>query len=155
MASVGLSLGVPLTAVPSVAATAQRAAAVPGEPVLPPAARAVPRATQILNAGTTGFLWAQESDDRLLWTDHATGTTTALAERLPAPVAYDINRRTDGGTVAEMPVTGLPAGAHEITVEDGDARSIMLVGRGPPQLTRTATNGGSTEWWSPVRRARR
>ena len=66
VASVGLSLGVPLTAVPSVAATARRAAAVPGELVLPPAARAVPRATQILNAGTTGFLWAQESDDRLL-----------------------------------------------------------------------------------------
>ncbi|MFF0719023.1 FlgD immunoglobulin-like domain containing protein [Micromonospora sp. NPDC003816] len=59
------------------------------ELVLPAEARAIPRATRILNAGDTGFLWAQEGDDRLLWTVYANGTTTALDQRLPAPVQYD------------------------------------------------------------------
>ncbi|MFF3562059.1 FG-GAP repeat domain-containing protein [Streptomyces sp. NPDC002574] len=60
--------------------------------VLPAAARAVPRATQILDAGTTGFLFVEEDDNRLLWTDYRTGTTSALPETVPAP-DYDI----DGG----------------------------------------------------------
>ncbi|WP_037900866.1 MULTISPECIES: hypothetical protein [Streptomyces] len=86
-----LSLGLPLAAVPSSAAAAPPSAAAADEVVLPAAARAVPRATQILNAGTSGFLWAQEGDDRLLWTDYATGTTTALEKRLDVPVRYDID----------------------------------------------------------------
>lgn len=200
-----LSLSIPLvTATPSQAAPAPFAASADGELVLPAAPRAVPRATQILNAGTTGFLWAQEGDDRLLWTEYATGTTTALEQRLDVPVQYDIDsgyfqraasfqtgyygdgsdtvalyseedhqvtlfqgagtsggtrvvpvpeyhtyqgtfgdtvvtrhnsggpdayhlwRAQDGGGVAETPVTGLPDGAGSITVEDGDARSVIL-----------------------------
>ncbi|GAA2844180.1 hypothetical protein Acy02nite_69050 [Actinoplanes cyaneus] len=60
-----------------------------GEVVVPAAARAVPRATQVLNAGQTGFLWIQEGDDRLLWTEYASGTTTELPQRLSATVEYD------------------------------------------------------------------
>ncbi|SNX62671.1 VCBS repeat protein [Streptomyces sp. TLI_55] len=188
-----LTLSLPLAALPSpsVAATA-------GEIVVPAAARAVPRATQILNAGTSGFLWTQEGDDRFLWTDYASGATTALEQRLDVPVQYDIDngsyqsspsfgtgyygrgsdtvalysdeddqvtllkgggstvvpvseyddylgtfgdtvvtaskstgalrlrRVQDGGAVAETPVTGLPEGQRSFTVEDGDARSVIL-----------------------------
>ena len=81
-----LTLGLPLATLPSPAF-----ATVAGEVVVDAAARAVPRATQILDAGTSGFLWAQEGDDRLLWTDYASGTTTALEQRLDAPLAYDID----------------------------------------------------------------
>ncbi|MGW1712151.1 FG-GAP-like repeat-containing protein [Streptomyces sp. NPDC002156] len=202
--AVALSLGLPLSALPASAAPSAVAAA--GELVLPAAPRAVPRATQILNAGASGFLWAQEGDDRLLWTSYATGATTALEQRLPAPIAYDIDtgffqeyasfhpgwygdgsdtvalyseedgqvtllqgdgtsggravvpvpeghayegtfgstvltstsgvngnpnayqlwRVQDGGGVTETLVTGLPDGAYDIEVEDGDARSVVL-----------------------------
>lgn len=200
-----LALSFPLAAVPSSAVAAPRSPAA-GESVLPAAPRAVPRATQILNAGTSGFLWAQEGDDRLLWTDYATGTTTALEQRLDVPVQYDIDdgyfqeaasfqpgyygdgsdtvalyseedaqvtllkgagdsggstvvpvpeghtyqgtfggtvltstsgvsgnpdayqlwRVQDGSGVGQMPVTGLPDGASNVVVEDGDARSVIL-----------------------------
>ncbi|MGW4540512.1 FG-GAP-like repeat-containing protein [Streptomyces chartreusis] len=200
-----LALSLPLVAVPSSAAAAPQAATAAGEFVLPAAPRAVPRATQILNAGTSGFLWAQEGDDRLLWTDYATGTTTALEQRLDGLVQYDIDsgyfrdtsfqagnyghgsdtvalyseedaqvtllqgagtsggttvvpvpeyhtyrgtfgntvltstsgfngnpnayqmwRVEDGGGIEQTPVTGLPDGAGNIVVEDGDARSVIL-----------------------------
>lgn len=201
-----LTLSLPLAAVPSSAAAAPQAAAAAGDLLLPAAPRAVPRATQILNAGTTGFLWAQEGDDRLLWTDYATGTTTALEQRLDVPVQYDIDsgyfqeaasfkpgyygdgsdtvalyseedsrvtllqgagtsggtavvpvpehhtyqgtfgstvltstsgvngnpnayqmwRVQDGGGVVQTPVTGLPDGASNVVVEDGDARSVIV-----------------------------
>ncbi|MGX1566199.1 FG-GAP-like repeat-containing protein [Streptomyces sp. NPDC055506] len=85
-----LTLSIPLAAAPYSAAAAPQPADA-GEFVLPAAPRAVPRATQILNAGTSGFLWAQEGDDRLLWTEYATGTTTALEQRLDVPVQYDID----------------------------------------------------------------
>ncbi|MEU6090962.1 FG-GAP-like repeat-containing protein [Streptomyces sp. NPDC047085] len=171
--------------------------------MLPAAPRAVPRATQILNAGNSGFLWVEEGDDRYLWTDYATGTTTALEQRLDVPVQYDIDsgsyqeaaffqpgyyghgsdtvalyskdddqvtllkvasgatavvpipdeyhsyqgtfgdtvltstgggmpdayqlwRVQDGGGVAETPVTGLPEGAADVVVQDGDARSVIV-----------------------------
>ncbi|MFF0477189.1 FG-GAP-like repeat-containing protein [Streptomyces sp. NPDC004284] len=54
-------------------------------------ARYVPRATIVLNAGETGFLTAQEGDDRLRWTDYATGATTVLDHRLPKPLSYDVD----------------------------------------------------------------
>ncbi|MFJ1972526.1 FG-GAP-like repeat-containing protein [Streptomyces sp. NPDC087903] len=200
-----LTLSLPLAAVPSTAVAAPQAPAA-GEFVLPAAPRAVPRATQILNAGTSGFLWAQEGDDRLLWTDYVTGTTAALDQRLDVPVEYDIEsgyfgaaasfrpgyygdgsdtvalysqedaqvtllqgagatggagvvpvpehqtyqgtfgstvltstsgdngnpnayrlwRVQDGGGVVQTPVTGLPDGASDVVVEDGDARSVIL-----------------------------
>ncbi|MER7179341.1 FG-GAP-like repeat-containing protein [Streptomyces hyaluromycini] len=196
-----LTLSLPLAALPAPAF-----ATVAGEAVLDAAPRAVPRATQILDAGTSGFLWAQEGDDRLLWTDYGTGTTTALEQRLDAPVQYDVDsgyfthaasfktgyygdgsdtvalysaadgrvtllkgagtsggttvvpvpegdtyqgtfgdtvltstgdtdgnpnayrlwRVQDGGEAASTPVTGLPDGAGDIQVEDGDARSVIL-----------------------------
>ncbi len=213
--AVALGLGIILTAAPSTAApaaTGLRAAATPGEFVLPAAPRAVPRAVQILNAGTTGFLWAQEGEDRLLWTNYAAGTATALGQRLPAPVSYDVDSgyfgnaasfhpgwygtgsdtvaiysggasphvslqdgasggsrdvplpaghsyrgtfgdtvltrtgdnggpqayhlwRADAGGVTSKPVTGIPAGADEVEVDNGDARSVIL---------RYKTAGGST-----------
>ncbi|MEU3454259.1 FlgD immunoglobulin-like domain containing protein [Micromonospora sp. NPDC006766] len=180
-----------LTALPSPAGAALPE---PAELVLPAAPRAVPRATQILNAGSTGFLWAQEGDDRLLWTEYATGAATPLQQRLPAPVTYDVDygyfrtaasfepgwygagsdtvafysaepsphvtltqgasggrdvplpegqsylgtfgdtmlTRTNGAAFhllragADTPVTGFPADATEVTVEDGDARSVIF-----------------------------
>ncbi|MFF8474590.1 FG-GAP-like repeat-containing protein [Streptomyces sp. NPDC015414] len=198
-----LTLSLPLAAVPYPAAAAPQPAA---DLVLPAAARAVPRTTQILNAGTSGFLWAQEGDDRLLWTEYATGATTALEQGLDVPVQYDIDdgsfraaasfqpgyygdgsdtvalysedddqvtllqgagtsggaavvpvpeghtyrgtfgdtvltstgvvngnpsayqtwRVRDGGEVVQTPVTGLPDGAFDVVVEDGDARSVIL-----------------------------
>jgi hypothetical protein len=201
-----LTLSLPLAALPHSAAAAPQPTPAAGEFVLPAAARAVPRATQILNAGTSGFLWAQEGDDRLLWTEYTTGTTTALEQRLDVPVQYDIDsgyfregasfqpgyygdgsdtvalyskddahvtllrgagtsggtavvpvpeghtyrgtfgdtvltstsgvdgnpnayqlsRVRDGGDVVRTPVQGLPDGASDVVVEDGDARSVIV-----------------------------
>ncbi|MFJ2911749.1 FG-GAP-like repeat-containing protein [Streptomyces sp. NPDC087228] len=59
--------------------------------VISPGARFVPRATIVLNAGETGFLTAQEGDDRLRWIDYTTGATTLLDHRLPEPLAYDVD----------------------------------------------------------------
>ncbi|MFI0241545.1 FG-GAP-like repeat-containing protein [Streptomyces sp. NPDC016845] len=73
-------------ATPAVAATAS------ADPVvISPGARYVPRATIVLNAGETGFLTAQEGDDRLRWIDYATGAATVLDHRLPEPLAYDVD----------------------------------------------------------------
>lgn len=86
--ALGLAIGTPiLDSSPAAAVGSSQ------ELVVPAAARAVPRATEILDAGSTGFLWAQEGDDRLLWTDYTSGATTALSTRLPSPVTYD----TDSG----------------------------------------------------------
>ncbi|MFD5325431.1 FlgD immunoglobulin-like domain containing protein [Streptomyces sp. NPDC127092] len=59
--------------------------------VVPAGARFVPRATLVLNAGQTGFLTAQEGDDRLRWIDYATGATTILDQRLPKKPVYDVD----------------------------------------------------------------
>lgn len=96
-AALGLSMALAATP-PSASAAPQAAGVTAGELVLPAAPRAVPRFTQLLNAGNTGFLWAQEGDDRFLWTDYATGTTTALEQGLDAPIQYDIE---DGSTFNE------------------------------------------------------
>ncbi|MGV9315473.1 FG-GAP-like repeat-containing protein, partial [Streptomyces sp. NPDC003691] len=56
-----------------------------------PGARYVPRATVVLNAGETGFLTAQEGDDRLRWIDYSTGAATVLDDRLPQPLRYDVD----------------------------------------------------------------
>ncbi|MFJ8821405.1 FG-GAP-like repeat-containing protein [Streptomyces sp. NPDC102467] len=77
------------TAGPALAA----AAAASADPVvISPGARFVPRATIVLNAGETGFLTAQEGDDRLRWIDYASGATTVLDHRLPKPLDYDVDR---------------------------------------------------------------
>ncbi|NEC84770.1 FG-GAP-like repeat-containing protein [Streptomyces sp. SID12501] len=98
-----LSLGLPLSAVPASAVpAAPSAVAAAGELVLPAAQRAVPRATWILNAGVSGFLWAQEDDNRLLWTDYATGATTGLEQRLP----FTIHRSDIGsGSYNDQPAS--------------------------------------------------
>lgn len=57
--------------------------------VVSPGARFVPRATSVLNAGVTGFLTAREGDDRVRWTDYASGAATVLPDRLPKPLEYD------------------------------------------------------------------
>lgn len=77
------------TAAGAAAAEAPGASADPV--VISPGARFVPRATIVLNAGETGFLTAQEGDDRLRWIDYATGATTVLDHRLPKPLAYDVD----------------------------------------------------------------
>lgn len=59
--------------------------------VISPGARFVPRATIVLNAGETGFLTAQEGDDRLRWIDYGTGATTTLDHRLSEPLAYNVD----------------------------------------------------------------
>ncbi|MDF6043405.1 FG-GAP-like repeat-containing protein [Streptomyces sp. JH14] len=66
--------------------------------VVKPGARFVPRATRVLNAGETGFLTAQEGDDRLRWIDYATGAATVLADRLPKPLEYDVEAGRPVGT---------------------------------------------------------
>ncbi|MFE0519112.1 FG-GAP-like repeat-containing protein [Streptomyces sp. NPDC058954] len=93
-----LAVGFPLGYTPAVAAPAAPTVSAQGL-VLPAAARAVPRFTRILNAGTSGFLWAQEGDDRFLWTDYATGTTTAIEQHMPVPLQYNID---DGSTIGDL-----------------------------------------------------
>ncbi|MFJ9733524.1 FG-GAP-like repeat-containing protein [Streptomyces sp. NPDC101171] len=97
-----LSLGLRFAQTPAVAVPAAPTASAQGV-VLPAAARAVPRFTRILNAGTSGFLWAQEDDDRFLWTDYATGTTTALEQRMPVPLQYDVDDGSYRGDVSFRP----------------------------------------------------
>ncbi|MEU6395194.1 FG-GAP-like repeat-containing protein [Streptomyces sp. NPDC046939] len=71
---------------------ASPAAAASADPVVVSAGdRFVPRATIVLNAGKTGFLTAQEGDDRLRWIDYATGAATVLEHRLPKPLSYDVD----------------------------------------------------------------
>ncbi|MEU9947157.1 FG-GAP-like repeat-containing protein [Streptomyces sp. NPDC047939] len=65
--------------------------AAPDVTVLPAAPRFSPRATSILNAGETGYLLAQEGDDRLLWIDYATGSASPLAVTLPEIPRYDFD----------------------------------------------------------------
>ncbi|MFI9374778.1 FG-GAP-like repeat-containing protein [Streptomyces parvulus] len=90
------ALTVALAVTAGVGATTGTAVAAPAgttaEPVvISPGARFVPRATLVLNAGETGFLTAQEGDDRLRWTDYATGAVTVLDHRLPKPLSYDVD----------------------------------------------------------------
>ncbi|WP_210585200.1 FG-GAP-like repeat-containing protein [Streptomyces sp. GESEQ-35] len=121
-----LTLSLPLVALPSAAAAAPQSAAVAGESVLPAAPRAVPRATQILTAGTSGFLWVQEGDDRLLWTDYATGATTALEQRLDVPVQYDI----DSGyfvSAASFKTGYYGAGSDTVALYSEEAAQVTLL----------------------------
>lgn len=109
---------VTLAAVPATAAEAPTGAAVvraaAAETVLPATQRRIPRGTRILEAGTTGLLLAQEGDDRLLWIDYATGTTTALATRLASKPVYDV----DNGSFTQAPFSFEPGyyGAGSDTV---------------------------------------
>ncbi|MET7860707.1 FG-GAP-like repeat-containing protein [Streptomyces sp. NPDC005318] len=80
--------------------------------VVKPGARFVPRATRVLNAGETGFLTAQEGDDRLRWIDYATGTATVLADRLPKPLEYDVEA---GRPVGNWP-TGFGHGSDTVAI---------------------------------------
>ena len=91
-----IALTVTLAVTAGIGTTAGTAAAetrsVAADPVvISPGARFVPRATIVLNSGETGFLTAQEGDDRLRWIDYATGATTVLDHRLPEPLAYDVD----------------------------------------------------------------
>ncbi|MFJ8658431.1 FG-GAP-like repeat-containing protein [Streptomyces sp. NPDC093795] len=92
--AVALALTAALGATGLTAATTGPAAATTSGDavVVSPGARFVPRATIVLNAGETGFLTAQEGDDRVRWIDYATGATTVLDHRLPKPLAYDVDQ---------------------------------------------------------------
>ncbi|MFE1441906.1 FG-GAP-like repeat-containing protein [Streptomyces sp. NPDC058739] len=127
--SLGLSLSVlPLSA--TGAPEAGEAAAVAEELVLPAAPRSVPRFTRILNAGTSGFLWAQEGDARFLWSDYATGATTALEQSLDVPIKYSV----DHGTVlTELSFAKGHYGKGSDTVafySEEDAQVTLLQGAG-------------------------
>ncbi|MFE9706104.1 FG-GAP-like repeat-containing protein [Streptomyces sp. NPDC005930] len=88
--AVTAGIGTATLGTPAVAAAGTTAAS--ADPVVvSPGARFVPRATVVLNSGETGFLTAQEGDDRLRWIDYATGATTVLDHRLPKPLAYDVD----------------------------------------------------------------
>ncbi|MFF5923013.1 FG-GAP-like repeat-containing protein [Streptomyces flavochromogenes] len=90
-----IALTVSLAVTAGVGATVGAVADTPGATgdavVVSPGARYVPRATIVLNAGETGFLTAQEGDDRLRWIDYATGDATVLDHRLPKPLSYDVD----------------------------------------------------------------
>ncbi|MEV2243838.1 FG-GAP-like repeat-containing protein [Streptomyces sp. NPDC049970] len=91
-----VSLAVTLVVTSGIGTAAGAAAADPvgtsADPVvISPGARFVPRATIVLNAGETGFLTAQEGDDRLRWIDYDTGATAVLENRLPEPLTYDVD----------------------------------------------------------------
>ncbi|MCG7527487.1 FG-GAP-like repeat-containing protein [Streptomyces sp. OfavH-34-F] len=99
--------------------------------VVKPGARFVPRQTRVLNAGETGFLTAREGDDRLRWTDYASGAETVLDERLPKPLEYDPEAvRTRG----DWP-TGFGQGSDTVAVyADGPSPHVTLrqrAGEGP------------------------
>ncbi|MFF9866690.1 FlgD immunoglobulin-like domain containing protein [Streptomyces sp. NPDC013953] len=94
--------GSAVTALPATAAEASDVT------VLPPAPRFAPRGTSILNAGETGYLLAQEGDDRLLWIDYATGSATPLTTRLPEKPRFDI----DSGSWDRWQRLPIADGAH-------------------------------------------
>ncbi len=89
-ARIALMVTLAMTAGASAMATGTAVADTAAETVIvKPGARFVPRATSVLNAGDTGFLTAREGDDRLRWTDYASGTETVLPDRLPKAPEYD------------------------------------------------------------------
>ncbi|MFI0825865.1 FG-GAP-like repeat-containing protein [Streptomyces roseolus] len=88
-ATLALALATLTAAASGITAPPAFADSAPNVTVLPAAPRFSPRATSILNAGETGYLLAQEGDDRLLWVDYATGSATPLAVTLPEKPVYD------------------------------------------------------------------
>ncbi|MEU5138454.1 FG-GAP-like repeat-containing protein [Streptomyces sp. NPDC021139] len=115
--------------------------------VVSPGARFVPRATLVLNAGETGFLTAQEGDDRLRWIDYATGATTVLDHRLPEPLAYDVDDfrfdryPADFGHGSDTVALYAPSPAPHVTLQqragDGPTATIPV----PEGQTYVATYG--------------
>ncbi|WP_327245236.1 FG-GAP-like repeat-containing protein [Streptomyces sp. NBC_01320] len=100
--------------------------------VVNPGARFVPRATRVLNAGETGFLTAQEGDDRLRWIDYATGAATVLADRLPKPLEYDIE--------AGRPLGNWPSGFGH----GSDTVAVYSESPSPHVTLQQRAGGGST-----------
>ncbi|MFJ5937165.1 FG-GAP-like repeat-containing protein [Streptomyces sp. NPDC093071] len=88
-AALALALAALTAAASGITAPSAFADSAPDVTVLPAAPRFSPRATSILNAGETGYLLAQEDDDRLLWIDYATGSAAPLAVTLPEKPRYD------------------------------------------------------------------
>lgn len=87
--SAALALATLTAAASGITAPPALADPAPNVTVLPAAPRFSPRATSILNAGETGYLLAQEGDNRLLWIDYATGSESPLAVTLPEIPRYD------------------------------------------------------------------
>ncbi|MEW2297219.1 FG-GAP-like repeat-containing protein [Streptomyces sp. NPDC006743] len=115
--------------------------------VVSPGARFVPRATVVLNAGRTGFLTAQEGDDRLRWTDYATGATTVLAHRLPEPLDYDVDefrftrRPGDFGHGSDTVALYAETPAPHVTLQQGAGGGPTTTVALPEGQTYVATYG--------------
>lgn len=91
-AAIALALATLTASTSGIVAPSAFADSAPNVTVLPAAPRFSPRATSILNAGETGYLLAQEGDNRLLWIDYATGSASPLAVTLPGAPRYDFER---------------------------------------------------------------
>ncbi|MGW3656469.1 FG-GAP-like repeat-containing protein [Streptomyces sp. NPDC005151] len=84
----------PLTAPAAAAETPQGSGS---EVVVPAGARYLPRTENLRAAGETGYLHTQEGTSGMLWTDYATGTTTAVT---------DLAGSANAGLFARQPATG-------------------------------------------------
>ncbi|WP_031085147.1 FG-GAP-like repeat-containing protein [Streptomyces sp. NRRL S-1831] len=133
--TVTLAVTAGLGAATGTAAAAPAASAASADPVVvSPGARFVPRATLVLNAGETGFLTAQEGDDRLRWIDYATGAATVLDHRLPEPLAYDVDDRRfdrhpgDFGHGSDTVALYAPSPAPHVTLQQraGDGAKVTV-----------------------------
>ncbi|MEU1436990.1 FG-GAP-like repeat-containing protein [Streptomyces sp. NPDC005786] len=130
---IALLVALAITAGTSAATTGTAVADTSGETVVVhPGARFVPRATHVLNAGETGFLTAQEGDDRLRWIDYDSGAATVLADRLPKPLEYD-------------PEEGRPRGDWPTGFGHGsDTVAVYAAGPSPHVTLQQRAGGGAT-----------
>ncbi|WP_432098362.1 FG-GAP-like repeat-containing protein [Streptomyces sp. WAC 04229] len=160
--TLAVTAGIGTTAVGTAAAAPTGTTAASAEPVVvSPGARFVPRATVVLNTGETGFLTAQEGDDRLRWIDYATGATTVLDRRLPEPLAHDVDdfrfaeHPGDFGHGSDTVALYAPTPSPHVTLQQraGDGATVTIpipdgqtyvATYGDTVITRTGTENSAT-----------
>ncbi|MEU2244254.1 FG-GAP-like repeat-containing protein [Streptomyces sp. NPDC018338] len=146
-----IALTVSLAVTAGVGATVGAAAETPGNTgeavVVSPGARFVPRATIVLNTGETGFLTAQEGDDRLRWIDYATGRSTLLDHRLPKPLSYNVDEYrfteypADFGHGSDTVAVHSESPAPHVTLQQGAGGGATIEVPIPEGQTYVATYG--------------